>query len=399
MVKPLRARDGGGSAGGSASRPQRTAVVRGPRAPGAGASRDEGIARQRSGPRGARASRTVLLPGRRRSRSRPQDLARLGHVERHRRGLARRRRARGLVGRRDGDGRMDADPGTDARRQQATVRRRAQPRPRHRRAPRISTPSGKAGSTARSNAHRPAQRSSASTSERAPCGRRERGEPSARAASRPSLRRNVVPSPPARRSTRSRRRSPLRDERTCISVVRVTGIALPDEARALIQSDAIAHVVTLDEDGGPQVTAASGRARRRRHRHRDLPDQRKLRNLRRDPRVALSIPSSTMNAWGLLEYLVVYGTARVTEGGGPEVLQDLRAHIPGSGRRVPELPRPATGIRHEDHPPERLGGVGTMEHAGVVRRGFGRAPSWESPVHGGQRTSARSDRQPSARRR
>jgi hypothetical protein len=33
-----------------------------------------------------------------------------------------------------------------------------------------------------------------------------------------------------------------------------------------------------------------------------------------DPRIALSIPSTTINEWGLLEYLVVYGTARVTEG-------------------------------------------------------------------------------------
>ena len=54
-----------------------------------------------------------------------------------------------------------------------------------------------------------------------------------------------------------------------------------------------------------------------------MPEQRKLRNLRRDPRIALSIPSTTTNEWGLLEYLVVYGTARVTEGGAADVLQGL----------------------------------------------------------------------------
>ena len=48
-----------------------------------------------------------------------------------------------------------------------------------------------------------------------------------------------------------------------------------------------------------------------------LPDQRKLRNLRRDPRIALSVPSTTTNEWGLLEYLAVYGTAEVTEGAVP----------------------------------------------------------------------------------
>jgi hypothetical protein len=36
----------------------------------------------------------------------------------------------------------------------------------------------------------------------------------------------------------------------------VAGIPLPDSARELLATDAIAHVVTIDEDGGPQVTAA-----------------------------------------------------------------------------------------------------------------------------------------------
>jgi nitroimidazol reductase NimA-like FMN-containing flavoprotein (pyridoxamine 5'-phosphate oxidase superfamily) len=44
-----------------------------------------------------------------------------------------------------------------------------------------------------------------------------------------------------------------------------------------------------------------------------LPDQQKLRNLRRDPHIALSVSSTGTNEWGLLEDLVIYGTARVTE--------------------------------------------------------------------------------------
>jgi PPOX class probable F420-dependent enzyme len=93
-------------------------------------------------------------------------------------------------------------------------------------------------------------------------------------------------------------------------------------ARELLESDAVAHVVTLDEDGGPHVTAAwvgiDGEIV-----FATLPEQRKLRNLRRDPRIALSGPSTKRNEWGLLEYLVVYGTARVTEGGAAEMLQRL----------------------------------------------------------------------------
>ena len=103
----------------------------------------------------------------------------------------------------------------------------------------------------------------------------------------------------------------------------MTGIPLPESARELLESDAIAHVVTLDEDGAPQVTAAWVGLDGEEIVPATLPEQRKLRNLRRDPRIALSVPSTATNEGGLLEYLVVYGTARVTEGGAPEVLQRL----------------------------------------------------------------------------
>jgi len=40
-----------------------------------------------------------------------------------------------------------------------------------------------------------------------------------------------------------------------------------------------------------------------------------VRNIRSDSRVALSLETDTRNTMGLNEYHVVYGTARVTEGG------------------------------------------------------------------------------------
>jgi PPOX class probable F420-dependent enzyme len=143
----------------------------------------------------------------------------------------------------------------------------------------------------------------------------------------------------------------------------VTATALPDEARALIESDAIAHVVTLDEDGSPQITAAWVGLDGDEIVIATLPDQRKLRNLRRDPRVALSIPSSTTNAWGLLEYLVVYGTARVTEGGAPEVLQDLAHTYLGPEVVFPNVSDPPPGYVTRISP-ERLGGVGPWSTPG-----------------------------------
>jgi PPOX class probable F420-dependent enzyme len=89
----------------------------------------------------------------------------------------------------------------------------------------------------------------------------------------------------------------------------MTGMSLPPGARELLETTAVAHVVTLNEDGSPQVTAAWVGLEGDEIVLATLPDQRKLRNLRRDPRVALSVESSNVNAWGLREYLVVYGRA------------------------------------------------------------------------------------------
>lgn len=132
---------------------------------------------------------------------------------------------------------------------------------------------------------------------------------------------------------------------------------IPEAARGLLESDAVAHVVTLNEDGGPQVTAAWVGLDGDEIVLATLPDQRKLRNLRRDPRVALSIPSSRVNDWGLLEYLVVYGTARVTEGGAPELLQRLARTYLGPDVPFPPMPDPPPGYVTRITP-ERFGGVG-----------------------------------------
>lgn len=49
----------------------------------------------------------------------------------------------------------------------------------------------------------------------------------------------------------------------------------------------------------------------------------KVRSIRRDARVALSLLGDKTNAEGLREYVVIYGTARVTEGGAVDLLQRL----------------------------------------------------------------------------
>lgn len=97
-------------------------------------------------------------------------------------------------------------------------------------------------------------------------------------------------------------------------------------ARELLESDALVHLTTLNRDGSPQVSCVwvgldgdeivSG--------HMD--DRQKLRNVRRDPRVVLSVESPHTNAMGLREYLVVHGTGRVEEGDAAALLQRL-AHV------------------------------------------------------------------------
>ena len=134
-------------------------------------------------------------------------------------------------------------------------------------------------------------------------------------------------------------------------------IPFPEAARELLDSDAVAQVVTIDEDGGPHVTAAWVGIEGDEIVLATLPDQRKLRNLRRDPRMALSVPSTRTNEWGLLEYLVVYGTARVTEGGAAEMLQRLAHTYLGPDVVFPGMPDPPPGFVTRITP-ERIGGVG-----------------------------------------
>jgi PPOX class probable F420-dependent enzyme len=118
---------------------------------------------------------------------------------------------------------------------------------------------------------------------------------------------------------------------------------LSPAARELIESPAVATLVTLDEDGAPQVTSAWVGLEGDEIVIGTLPDQRKLANIRRDPRVALTIQSDVVNAWGLREYLVVNGTARVTEGGAPELLQRLAHTYLGPDVVFPAMPHPPPG--------------------------------------------------------
>ena len=104
---------------------------------------------------------------------------------------------------------------------------------------------------------------------------------------------------------------------------------LNEQARATIESGRLAHLVTLNADGSPQTSivwvgleSADGETIVSRH----MDDRLKLRNVRRDPRLVLSMETGVTNAHGLGEYLVVQGTGEVVEGDAAGLLQRL-AHV------------------------------------------------------------------------
>lgn len=118
---------------------------------------------------------------------------------------------------------------------------------------------------------------------------------------------------------------------------------IPASVRKLIESGAHAHFVTLNPDGSPQVTLVwiglDGDEIVAGH----LPENRKVKNIRRDPRVAISLEASTKSAMALTEYAVLYGEARIEQGGAPELLQRLAYVYLGPGVKFPPMDNPPPG--------------------------------------------------------
>ncbi len=119
----------------------------------------------------------------------------------------------------------------------------------------------------------------------------------------------------------------------------------------------LAHLVTLNSDGSPQVSLVwvgldgdhivSGH----------MSAWQKVRNVQRDPRVALSIEAEGRDERGLDHYLVVQGTAEVIEGGAAPLLQRLAHVYLGPDVVFPPVDDPALGYVLRITP-SRIGGVG-----------------------------------------
>lgn len=115
-------------------------------------------------------------------------------------------------------------------------------------------------------------------------------------------------------------------------------MTLDENARAFIGAGADATLVTINPDGSPQVSLVwvalqstpDGDELVSAH----LAEYRKTRNIRRDPRVALTIVSKD-HPGEQTPYLSITGTARIVDGGAPELLTELAEAMLGSSEHFP----------------------------------------------------------------
>src|SRR5262249_10059385 len=132
---------------------------------------------------------------------------------------------------------------------------------------------------------------------------------------------------------------------------------IPQSVRQVIEKGPLAHFVTLGADGNPQVTVVWVGIEDEEFVMGHLALHQKIKNIRRDPRVALSLLGDKTNAQGLREYLVVHGNARVTDGGAVPLLQRLAPLYLGPGAFPPPSMRNISGYVTRTTP-TRFSGIG-----------------------------------------
>ena len=135
-------------------------------------------------------------------------------------------------------------------------------------------------------------------------------------------------------------------------------MVLNDAVRQALTAGHLAHLVTLNADGNPQVTIVwvglNGDEIVSAH----LGAWKKVRNVQQNPHVVLSMETGGRS--GVLDnYLVIEGRARVTEGGAPELVRRLAQIYLGPGADFPPENAPAGYIIHIQ--PERIRGVGPWQ--------------------------------------
>jgi PPOX class probable F420-dependent enzyme len=136
-------------------------------------------------------------------------------------------------------------------------------------------------------------------------------------------------------------------------------MTLNDAARDLIGDGVDATLVTLNPDGSPQVSLVwvalrsgpDGDELVTAH----LGEHKKVRNIRRDPRVAVTIAFPGDVNRQLRPYLSIEGTARIEEGGAPELLVSL-SEVLLDPSQFPPKDAPPGFVTHIHI--DKVGGVG-----------------------------------------
>jgi PPOX class probable F420-dependent enzyme len=136
-------------------------------------------------------------------------------------------------------------------------------------------------------------------------------------------------------------------------------MTLNDAARELIGDGVDGTLVTLNPDGSPQVSLVwmalrsgpDGDELVTAH----LGEHKKVRNIRRDPRVAVTIVQPGDVNRQLRPYLSIEGTARIEEGGAPELLVSL-SEVLLNPEQFPPKDAPPGFVTHIRV--DKVGGVG-----------------------------------------
>jgi PPOX class probable F420-dependent enzyme len=118
---------------------------------------------------------------------------------------------------------------------------------------------------------------------------------------------------------------------------------IPESVREFLATGPLGHVVARHPDGRLHVTLAWAGLDGDELVFSTFYDQHKGRDLRRDPRVAISFQAIEHGGEGLHPYLVVEGRASVQEGGALEVMDRLATAYIAPGARFPNRDVP-TGL-------------------------------------------------------
>lgn len=133
--------------------------------------------------------------------------------------------------------------------------------------------------------------------------------------------------------------------------------SLTPDVEAVLNSGArLAHLVTLRPDGRPHITAVWTGVENGEIVIAHLGEHQNVKKIRNDARVALSVITGGRDAHGLDQYLVVEGTARITEGGAFDVLQKLVKRYVGPEAEYPIDNPPAGYVTRITA--TKIGGVG-----------------------------------------